>query len=81
MRAGEYRLPWDMSTPGHRQRNPVYMARKAVEYFQEATGVLGRRERGKPEDVWLDSDMVRVTDGCETGCDMWLTTCGGHGQR
>jgi len=57
VRAGEYRLPWDMSTPGHRQRNPVYMARKAVEYFQEATGVLGRRERGKPEDVWLDSDM------------------------
>ena len=28
IKAGAYKLPWDMTSPTHRQFNPLYMARK-----------------------------------------------------
>ena len=30
IRAGEYALPWDMTTLSHRQYNPLYILRKCV---------------------------------------------------
>lgn len=54
---GRYNLPWDMTTPRHRQFNPLYIARKFVDFVQEASATLQRRSTGNPEDVWLRSDM------------------------
>lgn len=48
IKEGGYKLPWDMTTLGHRQTNPLYMAGKASEYLREAVGVLTRRKEGKP---------------------------------
>jgi hypothetical protein len=54
---GRYNLPWDMTTPRHRQFNPLFIARKFVDFVQEASATLKRRTVGSPEDVWLRSDM------------------------
>ena len=28
IQSGAYKLPWDMTTPSHRQFNPLFVARK-----------------------------------------------------
>lgn len=48
---GRYKLPWDMTTPAHRQLNPAYVLRKGAAFLQEATDVLRRRARGEPDQV------------------------------
>ncbi|CAL8463579.1 g3113 [Coccomyxa elongata] len=54
---GVYKLPWDMTTRGHRQWSPFWVARRSAQFVAEATATLGRRSQGKPEDVWLKSPM------------------------
>ena len=55
--AGVYKLPWDMTTPNHRQYNPVHVLRTAANFVSEASNTLQRRMRGSPDKVWLDSSM------------------------
>eukprot|EP00892_Ulva_mutabilis_P005099 jgi/Ulvmu1/2961/UM015_0001.1 len=43
IKEGAYKLPWDMTTLGHRQTNPLYVLRQSILYFREARQVLGRR--------------------------------------
>lgn len=33
-RAGLYKMPWDMTTLGHRQYNPLFVLRKAAAFVQ-----------------------------------------------
>ncbi|EIE27631.1 S-adenosyl-L-methionine-dependent methyltransferase [Coccomyxa subellipsoidea C-169] len=54
---GVYKLPWDMTTRGHRQWSPFWIARRSAQFVAEASAALGRRDHGKPEDVWLKSPM------------------------
>lgn len=54
IREGKYLLPWDMS-PSHRQNTPAFVLRKGFEYLREAYGVMGRKEKGAPTDIWLRS--------------------------
>jgi hypothetical protein len=39
----KYRLPWDMTTPGHRQYNPGFVLGEAWRFLSEARNVLGKR--------------------------------------
>ena len=55
--AGLYKLPWDMTTPGNKQYDPVHVMRIAVAFASEASNTLQRRMRGSPDRVWLDSPM------------------------
>lgn len=56
--AGEFKLPWDMATPTHRQYTPGYALRQTQRFVREAVGTLGRRSRQQPEDVgvWMGAD-------------------------
>ncbi|KAK9815790.1 hypothetical protein WJX72_009506 [[Myrmecia] bisecta] len=54
---GLYKLPWDMTTLTHRQYNPLFVARRGLQFLAEAANTLSRRLEGKPEPVWLDSAM------------------------
>ena len=56
-RAGLYKLPWDMTTLGHRQANPLFVLRQAAAFVQEAADTLGRRDRQADTSVWLDSKL------------------------
>lgn len=40
---GKYGLPWDMTTPQHRQFNPLFMLRRGAAFVQEAADTLRRR--------------------------------------
>ena len=57
IQGGEYVLPWDMTTPAHRQFRPSFVAGQAVRYLREATGVLGRKEKGQADPIWMDSGL------------------------
>lgn len=54
---GKYKLPWDMTTRGHRQFSPSYILGKASRFLTEAFQTLERRDAGKPDPVWLGSGM------------------------
>ena len=54
---GKYKLPWDMTTRGHRQFSPTYILGKASRFVTEAFQTLERRDAGKPDPVWLGSGM------------------------
>ena len=43
IKEGAYKLPWDMTTPGHRQFDPIFALRQAALLLQEASQVLSRR--------------------------------------
>jgi hypothetical protein len=50
IKAGAYKLPWDMTTIGHQQYNPFFIARQSARYISAAVQVLGDRSeqnRGK----------------------------------
>ena len=47
---GVYREPWDMSTPNHRQSNPLNAITQTGRFVREAVGTLGRRSRGTERD-------------------------------
>merc|ERR1719160_240468 len=57
---GMYKVPWDMSTPGHRQLTPQYAAQQTARFIEEAIATLGRAGRQTPEDIgiWLDSPLL-----------------------
>ena len=75
---GRYRLPWDMTTAGHRQFSPTYILNKASRFITEAYQTLERRDAGKPDPVWLGSGMYpeyylntfhyQVSDPAESHC-------------
>jgi hypothetical protein len=39
---GLYKLPWDMTTPTHRQYNPFWVIQEYVNVAWEAADVMGR---------------------------------------
>jgi hypothetical protein len=45
--AGKYALPWDMTTSGHRQFNPLFMLQRGISFVSEATDTLRRRWVGR----------------------------------
>ena len=52
-----YKLPWDMTTRGHKQWNPAAMLTAFGTFVREAASTLERRNRGSPDDVWLRSPL------------------------
>jgi hypothetical protein len=68
IKAGDYKLPWDMTTLSHRQYNPLYAAAKSVSFVAEAIGTLDRRVNDAPTNNWFRSSMYpdyyMVLDGC-----------------
>jgi hypothetical protein len=46
IKAGIFRLPWDMTTIGHRQFDPFYIAKDVARTVGEFTRVLSSRARG-----------------------------------
>lgn len=57
IKAGLYKLPWDVTTLGNKQFNPLNVLRTAVTSAQEASNSMQRRFRDTPDDVWLQSSM------------------------
>jgi ubiquinone/menaquinone biosynthesis C-methylase UbiE len=57
VRRGIYKLPWDMTTSGHRQTNPLNVLDKFTRFMREASSTLGRRDAGVPDKVWLESGL------------------------
>ena len=55
--AGAYKLPWDMTTRGHKQWNPLAVLGGLTTFVREAASTLERRHRGTPDDVWLKSPL------------------------
>lgn len=55
IKEGKYGLPWDMTTPRHRQFNPLFMLRRGAAFVQEAADTLRRRTAGQPDELWLKS--------------------------
>jgi len=54
VRAGEYALPWDMTTLSHRQYNPLYILRNTALFVSEAVATLSRRVRASTDTKpWL----------------------------
>ncbi len=52
-----YKLPWDMTTQGHRQFSLTYILGKASLFITETLHVLDRRDAGKPDPVWMVSGL------------------------
>ena len=57
MEQGVYALPWDMTTSGHRQWSPFWVAQRTAQFVSEASATLKRRAAGTAEDVWLKSNL------------------------
>ncbi|GBF94272.1 S-adenosyl-L-methionine-dependent methyltransferase [Raphidocelis subcapitata] len=57
IKAGAYKLPWDMTTPTHRQFNPAFVARKAATFVGEAVETLNRRLSRGDTSPWFNSTM------------------------
>lgn len=55
--AGVYKLPWDMTSLGNKQYDPLHVMRTALSFASEASSTMQRRMRGSPDRVWLDSSM------------------------
>ncbi|KAG2500769.1 hypothetical protein HYH03_001531 [Edaphochlamys debaryana] len=55
IRAGAYPLPWDMTTPfpNNRQFDPFFVLSRSAAFLADSVATLGRRVRGRPQDVWL----------------------------
>lgn len=49
IKEGAFKLPWDMTTPGHRQFNPLYIASQFRRFVAESNKVLGARAKGPAE--------------------------------
>ncbi len=52
-----YLLPWDMTTAGHKQANPLAVMAACRLYLEEAVATLGRYARGTAQQVWLRSPL------------------------
>jgi len=56
VRAGVYKMPWDVMDVRHRQMDPRFVARSFLNFAGDSSGVLRRRDYA-PEDgkgVWMD---------------------------
>jgi len=75
IKEGRYALPWDMTTPTHRQYNPVFVLRNGAKFVREAVDTLRRRERGTPDPLWMRSaylpDYFQSTFHYQT--DGWMS--------
>eukprot|EP00198_Chlamydomonas_reinhardtii_P006152 XP_001695488.1 menaquinone biosynthesis methyltransferase UbiE/COQ5 [Chlamydomonas reinhardtii] len=58
IRSGYYPLPWDMTSPRHRQYNPAYVAASSAAYVGEWVKITQRRLAKQPEPVWLDGGKL-----------------------
>lgn len=76
IKAGAYKMPWDMTTPGNRQNNPVSVLGRSLDYFAEATRVMGQREAGVPKPLWMDSGLYPeyYTNTFHFQTDGWMSS-------
>ncbi|KAL4419508.1 hypothetical protein ABPG77_002294 [Micractinium sp. CCAP 211/92] len=75
IKEGRYALPWDMTTAGHRQFNPLFVLRRGATFLQEAVATLQRRDAGVPDQVWLKSGFLPgyYQDTFHYQSDGWLS--------
>eukprot|EP00879_Flechtneria_rotunda_P014865 GHRR01015532.1.p1 GENE.GHRR01015532.1~~GHRR01015532.1.p1 ORF type:complete len:444 (+),score=155.17 GHRR01015532.1:980-2311(+) len=57
IKAGWYKLPWDMTTLTHRQYNPIYIMSRSAQFVSEAISTLNRRVSNASPDNWFSSNM------------------------
>lgn len=57
IKAGRYKLPWDMTAALHRQFNPLYVLPRVGWFIQEAGDTLDRRDKQSSTDLWLSSNL------------------------
>jgi len=55
---GDFKAPWDMTTIGHRQHNPLFALRQTLRFANEAVGTLSRRKSDAPKGVWLSAPKL-----------------------
>ncbi|MEW5300842.1 MAG: hypothetical protein WDW36_003742 [Sanguina aurantia] len=55
IRSGNYSMPWDMTTLGHKQYSPLFMANGLLMFMSEAAATLQRRTRESADSVWLSA--------------------------
>lgn len=56
IRQGTYKLPWDMDLR-HRQFHPTFILDRTARFISEAVGTLRRRRVGRPDEIWLNSEL------------------------
>lgn len=49
IKSGAFKLPWDMTTPGHRQFSPFFLASQLRRFVAETSAVMGASARGSEE--------------------------------
>lgn len=76
IKEGKYALPWDMTTAGHRQFNPLFVLRRSAAFLNEASQTLRRRGEGKNDPIWLKSGLLPeyYVDGFHYQSDGWLSS-------
>jgi hypothetical protein len=68
--AGKYALPWDMTTSGHRQFNPLFMLQRGISFVNEATDTLRRRWVGLQVDRWTGG-LGQCAGSSSSACMDW----------
>ncbi|KAG2447858.1 hypothetical protein HYH02_007314 [Chlamydomonas schloesseri] len=58
IKSGAYPLPWDMTSPSHRQYNPLNVLGRSAQFIQESVATLRRRVREQPEPLWLEGGKL-----------------------
>ncbi|KAG2447856.1 hypothetical protein HYH02_007312 [Chlamydomonas schloesseri] len=58
IKSGAYPLPWDMTSPSHRQYSPAYVAASSAAYVGEWIKMTQRRLDKQPEKLWLDGGKL-----------------------
>lgn len=53
IKAGAYKLPWDMTTINHRQFNPLFALNRSMMFLEEATTALQRKSSSGSTDNWI----------------------------
>ena len=82
IKEGAFALPWDMTTTGHRQFNPLYVLRKATAFVSEAADTLRRRCGGcggagvrcvarALEKLWRSSALLVFAKCGRAACRAW----------
>jgi ubiquinone/menaquinone biosynthesis C-methylase UbiE len=76
IKEGKYALPWDMTTSGHRQFNPLYVLQRSAAFLNEASQTLRRRGEGRNDPIWLKSGLLPdyYADGFHYQTDGWLSS-------
>jgi ubiquinone/menaquinone biosynthesis C-methylase UbiE len=68
-------MPWDATTPTHRQFNPLFIASRAAAFASEAAATLRRRAAGRGDPAWLSSPFLPsyYAGGFHYQTDGWLS--------